>query len=279
MPPSHRVTHNDFSYLYFDGFVVLMGTDTMAYAATALSFMLENLGKPVVFTGSQVPIAEPHSDARQNLINSLIFAARVNAICEVTIFFHDRLIRACRAQKINTGELHAFDSPNLPPLATVGINVKENDHLILPPARGMLRVHTKMDTRSLAVRLVPGFDDKILRHMIERGAESGSLRALVLQLYGTGNAPAVKEDFINCIREATDLGILVVATTQCHQGSVLLGHYATGKALQDAGVVAANDMTSEAISCKIAYLMGRGDLSNEEIANLMCISIRGEGEL
>jgi len=277
-PPDWQVIARDIkaNYLHFDGFVVLMGTDTMAYTATALSFMLENLGKPVVFTGSQVPIAEPHSDARQNLIMSLIFAARHVPICEVTIFFHDRLIRACRAQKVNTGELHAFDSPNIPPLATTGISIKENDHMILPPARGVLRVHTRMDTRLLALRLVPGFDDKILQHTIEVGAESGSLRALVLQLYGTGNAPAVKEDFINCLKRANDLGILVVASTQCHVGTVMMGHYATGKALERAGVVSSNDMTLEAISCKIAYMMGRGDLSKDEIAQLMCVSMRGE---
>eukprot|EP00571_Detonula_confervacea_P013991 CAMPEP_0172305202 /NCGR_PEP_ID=MMETSP1058-20130122/6536_1 /TAXON_ID=83371 /ORGANISM="Detonula confervacea, Strain CCMP 353" /LENGTH=513 /DNA_ID=CAMNT_0013016729 /DNA_START=8 /DNA_END=1549 /DNA_ORIENTATION=+ len=277
-PPDWIVLAKDIkaNYLYFDGFVVLMGTDTMAYTATALSFMLENLGKPVVFTGSQVPIAEPHSDARQNLIMALIFAAQEMPICEVTIFFHDRLVRACRAQKVDAGQLHAFDSPNMPPLATTGIAIKENEHLALPPARGVLRVHTRMDTRLLALRLVPGFDDNILMHTITAGAESGSLRALVLQLYGTGNAPQVKEDFINCLKKATELGILVVASTQCHKGSVMMGHYATGKALESAGVVSSNDMTLEAISCKIAYLLGRGDLSNDEIANLMCVSMRGE---
>mmetsp|Transcript_8366 Transcript_8366/g.18740 ORF Transcript_8366/g.18740 Transcript_8366/m.18740 type:complete len:356 (+) Transcript_8366:67-1134(+) len=264
------------NYLYFDGFVILMGTDTMAYTATALSFMLENLGKPVVFTGSQVPIAQPHSDARHNLIMALIFASRDVPICEVTIFFHDRLIRACRSSKVNTGALLAFNSPNIPPLATVGISIDENSHLILPPARGVLRVHTKMDTRLLALRLVPGFDDQILRHTVRAGAESGSLRALVLQLYGTGNAPSVKEDLVNCLKEATELGILVIAATQCHQGSVMMGHYATGKALERAGVVSSNDMTLEATSCKVAYLMGRGDLSRDEIGKLMCISMRGE---
>ena len=151
--------------------------------------------------------------------------------------------------------------------------------MILPPARGVLRVHTRMDTRLLALRLVPGFDDKILQHTIEVGAESGSLRALVLQLYGTGNAPAVKEDFINCLKRANDLGILVVASTQCHVGTVMMGHYASGKALERAGVVSSNDMTLEAISCKIAYMMGRGDLSKDEIAQLMCVSMRGEGKI
>ncbi|KAL3823791.1 hypothetical protein ACHAXA_011578, partial [Cyclostephanos tholiformis] len=270
-PPDWQVIARDIksNYLHFDGFVVISGTDTMAYAATALSFMLENLGKPIVFTGSQVPIAEPHSDARQNLIMALIFAAREAPICEVTIFFHGRLLRACRSQKVNAGALHAFDSPNMPPLATTGITINENSHLILPPARGVLRVHTRMDTRLLALRPVPGFDDQILRHTIEAGAESGSLRALVLQLYGTGNAPAAKKDLIECLKRATDLGILVIASTQCHKGSVMMGHYATGKALESAGVVPSNDMTLEAISCKVAYLMGRGDLSTEEVGKLM----------
>ena len=238
--------------------------------------MLENLGKPIVFTGSQVPIAQPHSDARHNLIMALIFAARETPICEVTIFFHDRLLRACRSQKIDAGALFAFDSPNLPPLATTGIAIHENSHLILPPARGVLRIHTHMDTRLLALRPVPGFDDQILSLLIEAGAESGSLRALVIQLYGTGNAPAAKKEFINCLKRANDLGILVIASTQCHRGTVMMGHYATGKALESAGVISSNDMTLEAISCKTAYLMGRGDLSIEEIGKLMCTPLRGE---
>ena len=263
------------NYLHFDGFVVLMGTDTMAYAATALSFMLENLGKPVVFTGSQIPLCEPYNDARRNLIMALIFASR-DTINEVGIFFHDRLLRACRATKVNTHRLMAFDSPNLDPLARIGISIDENEHLALPTVRGALRVHDRMDTRLLTIRLVPGFDDGIIRQMIEAGRELGTLRTLVLQLYGTGNIPSVKEDFINVLSDASDNGMLVVASTQCFTGSVMLGHYATGQALKRAGVVSANDMTLEAISCKCAYLFGRGDLSRDEVANLMGVSLRGE---
>mmetsp|Transcript_68674 Transcript_68674/g.102077 ORF Transcript_68674/g.102077 Transcript_68674/m.102077 type:complete len:375 (-) Transcript_68674:294-1418(-) len=263
------------NYLHFDGFVVLMGTDTMAYAATALSFMLENLGKPVVFTGSQIPLSEPYNDARRNLIMALIFASR-DTINEVSIFFHDRLIRACRATKVNTHRLLAFDSPNLEPLAKIGITIDENEHLSLPPARGALRIHSRMDTRILAIRLVPGFDDACIRHMIEKGAESRSLRALVLQLYGTGNIPSVKGRFIDLLRDAVDSGIHVIASTQCFTGSVMMGHYATGQALEGAGVVSANDMTLEAISCKVAYLLGRGDLRYDEVSDLMGVSLRGE---
>lgn len=237
-----RVAHDiRDNYLQYDGFVVLSGTDTMAYCATALSFMLENLGKPVVFTGSQIPLCAPYNDARRNLILAVIFASR-DTIPEVTIFFHDRLLRACRATKVNTHRLLAFDSPNQDPLATIGITIDENEHLARPPPRGSLRVHSRMDTRTLTLRLVPGFDDAMIRDMIHRAAEEKLLKALVLQLYGTGNLPSVKESLIQLLADAVDKGIMVVASTQCHTGSVMMGHYAVGKALEQAGVVSANDM-------------------------------------
>ncbi len=210
------------NYYHFDGFVVAMGTDTMAYAATALSFMLENLGKPVIFTGSQIPLSQPYNDARRNLIMSLIFASR-DTIPEVCIFFHDRLLRACRATKVNTHRLDAFDSPNLDALATIGLTINENEHLSLPRARGALRIHTRMDTRLLTLRLVPGFDDEVISHLIATSTESDALKVLVLQLYGTGNAPSVKKSFVQMIGDAVDKGVMVVANTQCHTGSVLLG--------------------------------------------------------
>jgi len=276
-PAEWALVANDINsnYLHFDGFVVLMGTDTMCYAASAMSFMLENLGKPVVFTGSQIPLCEPYNDARRNLIMALIFASR-DTITEVTIFFHDRLLRACRSTKINTHRLMAFDSPNMEPLAKIGISIDENEHLLLPPARGVLRLHSKMDTRLLTLRLVPGFDDGMIQHMIAAATECNQLRALVLQLYGTGNLPSIKESLIQLLGDARDKGILVIASTQCQTGSVMMGQYATGQALHKAGVVSANDMTVEAIAAKSAYLLGRGDLSLNEISNLMAISLRGE---
>lgn len=267
------------NYLHFDGFVVVTGTDTMAYMATALSFLLENLGKPVVFTGSQVPLCEPYNDARRNLIMAMIFASR-DTINEVTIFFHDRLLRACRSTKVNTHKLAAFDSPNMDPLATIGITIHENEHLILPPPRGTLRLHSHLDTRLLTIRLVPGFDDAMIADMIERHSsqrdQEGSLQAIVLQLYGTGNIPAVKQSFIQILADAADKGILVVASTQCLAGSVLLGHYAVGEALEHAGVVSANDMTLEAVASKVGYLLGRGDLTHAQVSKLMGVSLRGE---
>jgi L-asparaginase len=140
------------NYYYFDGFVIVMGTDTMAYAASALSFMLQNLGKPVIFTGSQIPLREPYNDARKNLIMATIFASS-DTISEVAIFFHDRLVRGCRATKVNTSKLRAFDSPNLLPLAEIGINIMENEHLFRPPPRGSFKINTDMDTRLITLRL------------------------------------------------------------------------------------------------------------------------------
>eukprot|EP00934_Nitzschia_sp_Nitz4_P004704 Nitzschia sp. Nitz4//scaffold113_size70149//19329//20846//NITZ4_005945-RA/size70149-processed-gene-0.65-mRNA-1//-1//CDS//3329533326//4694//frame0 len=264
------------NYLHFDGFVVLSGTDTMAYCATALSFMLENLGKPVVFTGSQIPLCEPYNDARRNVVMAMIFASRVN-INEVSIFFHDRLLRANRATKVDTHGLAAFNSPNMDPLATIGINIDENQHLVLPAPKGPLKVHTAMDTRLLTIRLVPGFDDQMLRLMLEGNLEGGhNLKTLVLQLYGTGNFPRVKDSFVQLLSDAVDRGVLVVATTQCLRGSVMLGTYATGRALQEAGVVSASDMTVEAVACKTAYLFGRQDLTVTQIGKLMSVPLRGE---
>lgn len=206
---------------------------------------------------------------------AMIFASR-DTINEVTIFFHDRLLRANRATKVNTHRLRAFDSPNIDPLATIGITIDENEHLALPPPKGVLRVHTRLDTRLLTVRLVPGFDDEMISQMIFANVERQRLRALVLQLYGTGNIPSVKESFIDLLATASSKGILVIAATQCYTGHVMMGHYATGRALEQAGVVSAGDMTVEAIACKCAYLFGRQDLSTKAVGDLMGVPLRGE---
>lgn len=262
------------NYYHFDGFVVLMGTDTMAYASSALTFMFQNLSKPVVFTGSQIPLREPYNDARKNLIMALIFASS-DTVSEVTIFFHDRLIRGCRATKVNTSKLLAFDSPNLDPLAEIGINIEENEHLFCPPPRGAFRVRTAMDTRLITLRLVPGFDDTMIIDMINAARET-HLKGIILQLYGTGNLPSLKDDLIHCLVDASKNGVIVVITTQCQTGSVIMGHYATGQALKKAGVVSASDMTLEATSTKLAYLLGRQDLSIDEIRSLIGVDLRGE---
>lgn len=219
-------------------------------------------------------LREPYNDARKNLIMACIFASS-DTVSEVTIFFHDRLLRACRATKVNTCKLLAFDSPNLDPLAEIGINVVEREHLFRHPPRGAFRVRTEMDTRLVTLRLVPGFDDAMIMHMIQAARET-HLRGLILQLYGTGNLPSLKNDLIHCLEEASKAGVCVVVTTQCHTGSVIMGHYATGQALKKAGVVSASDMTLEATTTKLAYLLGRRDLSIDEVRSLIGVDLRGE---
>jgi L-asparaginase len=176
------------SYLEYDGFVVIMGTDTMAYAASALSFMLENLGKTVVFTGSQIPFCEVYNDARRNLIVSIIFAISSD-FPEVCICFNDKLLRANRAVKVNSVGLAAYDSPNFPPLATLGAFINENRELALPQPRGPFRAHKTLEAKVIVIKLVPGFDDECISALV---THSKKLKALVLEMYGTGNGPSEK---------------------------------------------------------------------------------------
>jgi L-asparaginase len=203
-----------------------------------------------------------------------IFASS-DTISEVCIFFHDRLVRGCRATKVNTSKLRAFDSPNIPPLAEIGINIEENHHLFRPPPRGSFKINTQLDTRMITLRLVPGFDDASILAMID-AARKTQLKGLILQLYGTGNMPSLKDDLIQCLANATSAGVIVVATTQCQTGSVIMGQYATGQRLLGAGVVSASDMTIEAVTAKLSYLLGRQDLSISEVRDLMTVDLRGE---
>eukprot|EP00903_Cladosiphon_okamuranus_P020855 g19154.t1 len=259
------------AYQHYDGFVVCMGTDTMAYAASALSFMLENLGKTVVFTGSQIPLAEVYNDARRNVIVAITIAGN-QEIPEVCLFFCDRLLRANRAVKVDSLALAAYDSPNFPPLGQLGVTMRYRRDIILAPPRGPFRVHTKMDSRVVVVKLVPGFDDDVLKALVEHCT---ALRAVVLELYGTGNSPSRREDFVQFVKGAKAKGILVVAVTQCLRGGVSLSTYAVGVALERNGVLSGGDMTTEAVVTKLAYLFG---LTNnpEAIRRLMTHDIRGE---
>ena len=238
------------NYYDYDGFVILHGTDTMAYTASALSFMLEGLGKAVVLTGSMIPLAEVYNDARRNLLISMVFAAQLE-LCEVAIFFDDRLLRGNRAHKIDSSSLSAFDSPNFPPLATVGATIDAERTAWRAPPTSRLRVHTNLDASVVCISLAPGFDDSAIVAMIEHAS---NLKGLVLSLYGTGNGPAQKAEFLSTIQLAIDRGILVVAATQCTRGTVSLDTYEVGCKLLDLGVVSAGDMTIEACVTKIAYV-------------------------
>ena len=206
------------NYLKYDGFVVIMGTDTMAYASSALSFILENLGKPVIFTGSQIPFSEVYNDARRNLLVSIIFAMSYH-FPEVCIFFNDKLLRANRSVKVNSKSLSAFDSPNFPPLATMGVHIDANVSLALPQPRAPFRVHKHLEAKVLVLKLVPGFDDECIQATIRHSTQ---LKAIVLEMYGTGNGPSNKGPLLDAIKEARERGIVVVAVSQCLCGGVAL---------------------------------------------------------
>ncbi len=260
------------SYYDYDGFVVIMGTDTMAYAASAMSFMLENLGKTVVFTGSQIPFAEVYNDARRNLIVSLIFCVQ-DDFPEVCVCFNDKLMRANRTVKINSVDLNAFDSPNFPALATLGVYIFERKELARPQPKSPFRVHKKLTASIMVIKLVPGFDDECISTLVEH---STKLRAIVLELYGAGNGPAgQKSTFLNALRVAQKKGIVVVACSQCLSGGVSLDSYSLGKEFKESGVLGAGDMTTEACTTKLAYLFGRG-ATIDSMPGLLTKNIRGE---
>ena len=259
-------------YYDFDGFVVIMGTDTMAYAATAMSFMLENLGKTVVFTGSQIPFCEVYNDARRNLIASTIFAANSD-FSEVTLFFNDKLLRGNRSKKVNGFGLDAFDSPNFPPLARLGVNVESRKDLAIRAPSAAFKVFLNMNTGVVCMRLIPGYVDEPLMTMVEH---SKTLKAVILEMYGTGNAPSQKPDFFKMLKRCQEKGILVVATTQCEKGSVMFGKYAVASELVKVGVISAGDMTTEAASAKLSYLLARVGDQKGKVAELFEENLRGE---
>ena len=256
-------------YYDFDGFVIIHGTDTMAYTASALSFMFSNLGKPVVFVGSMLPFGEVHSDARRNLACSVLIAGRCGEILpEVCIFFNDRLLRGNRATKMDSSAIAAFDAPNVAPLATMGTEMVLNENLILAPPKGRFALHTQLETKILVIRLVPGFVD--LDAIVQ-----SDVRAVVLLLYGTGNAPARRTAFITWVQRLIEKGVVVVACSQCLRGTVQLEEYAVGKQLHDAGVMSALDMTCEAVVTKLAYLLPHG-MTGEQLREAFQTSLRGE---
>lgn len=257
-------------YREYDGFVVLHGTDTMAYTASALAFMLQGLRKPVILTGSQIPIAEIRSDAQANLITAMLLAAQ-HPIPEVCLYFGNRLLRGCRAVKIDAEGFNAFASPNCPPLATVGIHIEINRALLLPPAPlGPLQVQALAPVHVGALRLFPSIPAEIVRNILKP-----PLKGLVLETYGMGNGPTADPQFMDALQAATDRGVVIVNCTQCLTGSVNQQGYATGSALARRGVISGFDMTAEAALTKMFYLFSQ-DYALETIKTLMQISLRGE---
>lgn len=265
------------NYDRYDGFVVLHGTDTMSYSASALSFLFENLAKPVVFTGSQIPIGVLRTDGRENLITAIEIAGARDAagrpiVPEVSLYFQNRLFRANRTTKRSAEELSAFHSYNYPALADVGVNIAYNRAAIRTPERydEPLRIATRLSDRLCLVKLFPGLSERMLRSMLS----APDLQGVVLETYGAGNAPT-SPWFIGALREAIDRGIVVLNITQCEGGCVAMELYETGLGLQRIGVVSGRDMTTEAAVTKMMYLLGAG-YTSEEVKRQLKKSLRGE---
>ncbi len=263
------------NYRSYDGFVVLHGTDTMAYSASALSFMLENLSKPVIFTGSQLPIGATRTDGRENLVSAVeIASARrpdgTAVVNEVAIYFGSRLLRANRSTKVNSENFEAFSSPNLEVLAQAGINIRYNESLLLPPSARPLKVYTSLDTRVSILKIHPGITPAVVRDIL-LGKDT---RAVIIETYGAGNAPS-KDWFLDMVRQANEQSKILVNVTQCLSGEVNMDLYATGKCMKECGVVSGHDSTTEAMLAKLFFLLGR-DLDNAQIKALLETSLRGE---
>ena len=250
------------------GFVVLHGTDTMAYTSSALSFLLPSFGKPVVVTGAQIPVARTRSDGRQNFIGALEVAARPT-VPEVTLLFGEVLLRGNRAMKVDASGLDAFDSPRFPPLAEIGMDIVVNQALVRAP-NGVPGLTAGTLAHVAAVRLFPGFSASILANIC-----APPLQGLVIEAYGAGNGPSEDVQFLAAIEAATSQGVVVVVVTQCVRGVVQPGAYATGSALVRAGAVPGLDMTSEAALTKLAVLLGQG-LSADTVRQMMQDDIAGE---
>lgn len=270
-PPEWELIARDIAGQYrdFDGFVVLHGTDTMAYTASALSFMLEGLDKPVLLTGSQIPLAEVRSDARENLITSMMLAAG-GAISEVCLYLNGALLRGNRATKVSVGGFDAFESPNFPLLGRVGVDVSLRHDLLLPPAPEPLAVRPLAEGRVAALRLFPGMSARLLGRLLD-----DPIRGVVLETFGAGNAPTRDQELLLALARATERGMVLVNCSQCLRGTVDMSGYATGQALADAGVVSGGDMTAEAALAKLSYLLSL-ELSGERARELMASNLRGE---
>ena len=270
---THIIADN---YDYYDGFVILHGTDTMAYTASALSYTLENLTKPVILTGSQLPIGQLRTDGKENLITSIEIASAKHPdgsalVPEVGIFFNGHLMRGNRTTKQSADNFNAFESFNYPHLVDAGVNIAYKEELILKPNRSApMTPHFRLDNNVIVFTIFPGIREDLVRHIIA----TPNLRSIVMRTFGSGNAPQ-SPWLIKALKEATANGKTIVNISQCMAGSVEMGRYDTGYQLKSAGVISGHDSTVESAVTKLMYLQARF-ADQDQVSHYMMQNIRGE---